>query len=221
MSEPTSPQTPSKITCISEMADKAFEDFCKHGATDHYGRECRSNESLFKCGFEYGAGAVQTAALRTTPTPVQPTKSAPVHAGSLPSGESDPSVMPDCAGADTRSSDETAEVREEEMSLRVALDFAEHPRPYPSLQAPADTMEELREALRVLAGAYRAATLPRLSDETVEAWPDDKLAAWARNWHWNDTAEDRPVDPSIYFRDMRMLKAFRAIALSRPDHSTP
>jgi hypothetical protein len=38
--------------------------------------------------------------------------------------------------------------------------------------------------------------------------PDDELAAWARNWHWNDCAEDKPVDPSIYFRDMRMLKAF-------------
>lgn len=37
---------------------------------------------------------------------------------------------------------------------------------------------------------------------------DEALAGWARNWHWNDTAEDKPVDPSIYFRDMRMLKAF-------------
>jgi len=39
---------------------------------------------------------------------------------------------------------------------------------------------------------------------------DEELAAWARNWHWNDCAEDKPVDPSIYFRDMRMLKAFIA-----------
>jgi|GEM_PF-4895449 len=39
---------------------------------------------------------------------------------------------------------------------------------------------------------------------------DEELAGWARNWHWNDCAEDKPVDPSIYFRDMRMLKAFVA-----------
>lgn len=39
---------------------------------------------------------------------------------------------------------------------------------------------------------------------------DDKLAGWARNWHWNDCAEDKPVDPSIYFRDKRLLKAFIA-----------
>lgn len=39
---------------------------------------------------------------------------------------------------------------------------------------------------------------------------DNKLAAWARNWHWEDTAEDKPVDPSIYYRDLRMLKAFIA-----------
>jgi len=38
--------------------------------------------------------------------------------------------------------------------------------------------------------------------------PDDELAAWARNWHWNDCADDKPVDPSIYFRDARMLRAF-------------
>ena len=48
------------------------------------------------------------------------------------------------------------------------------------------------------------------ADDAAVAWPDDKLAAWARNWHWNDCAEDKPVDPSIYFRDQRMLKAFLA-----------
>lgn len=37
---------------------------------------------------------------------------------------------------------------------------------------------------------------------------DYELAGWARQWHWNDCAGDQPVDPSIYFRDMRMLKAF-------------
>jgi len=31
----------------------------------------------------------------------EPQKSAPVGTSSLPSGENDPSVMPDCAGADT------------------------------------------------------------------------------------------------------------------------
>jgi hypothetical protein len=48
------------------------------------------------------------------------------------------------------------------------------------------------------------------------AWTDDKIAGWARNWHWNDCAEDKPVDPSIYFRDMRMLKAFLAALPSSP-----
>jgi hypothetical protein len=38
---------------------------------------------------------------------------------------------------------------------------------------------------------------------------DDELAGWARSWHWNDCAGE-PRDPSIYFRDMRMLKAFIA-----------
>ena len=42
------------------------------------------------------------------------------------------------------------------MSLDVALDFADNPRPYHTLQAPADTNSELYEALRVLAAAYRA-----------------------------------------------------------------
>lgn len=39
---------------------------------------------------------------------------------------------------------------------------------------------------------------------------DEELAGWARNWHWQDCAEDMPVDPSIYSRDMRMLKSFIA-----------
>jgi hypothetical protein len=49
-----------------------------------------------------------------------------------------------------------------------------------------------------------------------KAWSDDKLASWARNWHWNDCAEDKPVDPSIYFRDMRLLKAFIAAQPASP-----
>jgi hypothetical protein len=37
------------------------------------------------------------------------------------------------------------------MSLAIALDFATNPRPLPSRQGPADTMDELREALCILA----------------------------------------------------------------------
>lgn len=44
------------------------------------------------------------------------------------------------------------------MDLSVALDFADNPRTYHSLQATADTNGELYEALRVLAAAYRSAT---------------------------------------------------------------
>jgi hypothetical protein len=45
---------------------------------------------------------------------------------------------------------------------------------------------------------------------------DEELAGWARNWHWNDCAGD-PEDPSIYFRDMRMLKAFIVAAEAHRD----
>jgi hypothetical protein len=45
-----------------------------------------------------------------------------------------------------------------EMSLEVALDFADNPRPYHTLQAPADTNGELYRALAVLAAAYRKTT---------------------------------------------------------------
>jgi hypothetical protein len=41
------------------------------------------------------------------------------------------------------------------VRLIVALDFADNPRPSPSMAAPADTMEELREALRILAAEIR------------------------------------------------------------------
>lgn len=43
------------------------------------------------------------------------------------------------------------------MSIAVALSFADAPRPHATLQAPADTESELREALSVLARAYRSA----------------------------------------------------------------
>ncbi len=41
--------------------------------------------------------------------------------------------------------------------LRIALHFADNPRPKATLEAPADTMDELYGALRHLAGAYRRA----------------------------------------------------------------
>lgn len=41
------------------------------------------------------------------------------------------------------------------MKLSIALDFADKPRPYPSLAAPADTKGELYEALKVLAAHIR------------------------------------------------------------------
>lgn len=50
-----------------------------------------------------------------------------------------------------------AEEINEEMSLVVALDFADNPRPYHTLQAPADTNGELYRALRTIAAAYRSA----------------------------------------------------------------
>jgi len=42
------------------------------------------------------------------------------------------------------------------MSLEVALDFADNPRPHHSLAAPADTNGELYVALKRLAEAYRS-----------------------------------------------------------------
>ncbi|MEH3111553.1 MAG: hypothetical protein PGN22_15780 [Agrobacterium cavarae] len=43
------------------------------------------------------------------------------------------------------------------MSLPIALDFADNPRPYHTLQAPADSNGELYRALKTLAAAYRSA----------------------------------------------------------------
>lgn len=50
-----------------------------------------------------------------------------------------------------------AEEPTKEMSLAVALDFADNPRPYHTLQAPADTNGELYRALKTIAAAYRSA----------------------------------------------------------------
>jgi hypothetical protein len=47
------------------------------------------------------------------------------------------------------------------MRREVALDFADNPRPYHTLQAPADTNGELYRALAVLAAAYRKAVNAR------------------------------------------------------------
>ena len=74
---------------------------------------------------------------------------------------------------------------------------------------PAQLEQMLKQGLdiRVIEPPAALAAAPAVGGE---AWSDDKLAGWARNWHWNDCAEDKPVDPSIYFRDMRLLKAFLA-----------
>lgn len=56
-------------------------------------------------------------------------------------------VVPDPATVETQA----------DMSLAVALDFADHPRTHHTLQAPADTKAELYEALKVITSAYRAA----------------------------------------------------------------
>ncbi|WP_208452989.1 hypothetical protein [Burkholderia gladioli] len=64
--------------------------------------------------------------------------------------------------ADGASTDET-------MSLRVALDFADNPRPTHALCAPADTNGELYRALRVLADAYRRAAVSPATAEPARA----------------------------------------------------
>ena len=53
------------------------------------------------------------------------------------------------------------------MSLRVALDFADNPRPFPSLAAPADTNGELYRALSVLATALRTKSAASVVDEAM------------------------------------------------------
>ncbi|MEJ8311131.1 hypothetical protein [Agrobacterium larrymoorei] len=55
------------------------------------------------------------------------------------------------------------------MSLPIALDFADNPRPYHTLRAPADTNGELYRALRTLAAAYRSTPTQDLA-ATVEAF---------------------------------------------------
>lgn len=67
------------------------------------------------------------------------------------------------------------------------------------------SMRFTHEKWMIISAALRLAAKP-----AEDGWTDQKLAGWARSWHWNDCAEDKPVDPSIYFRDMRLLKAFVA-----------
>jgi hypothetical protein len=61
------------------------------------------------------------------------------------------------------------------MALNIALDFADNPRPYHTLQAPADTNGELYEALRVLAQAYRAALSPPVGPQEAVAVTDEMV----------------------------------------------
>lgn len=72
-------------------------------------------------------------------------------------------TMRDAADALARSTNAPSGPREKPMSLVVALDFAENPRPKSTMQAPADTVGELREALRVLAEAHRSTNPPAAS----------------------------------------------------------
>ena len=81
---------------------------------------------------------------------------------------------------------------------------------------PRNTIAEYR----LIVKALRLAATRAAGD--APAWlTDDELIAWARNWHWQDTAEDKPVDPSIYFRDARLVRAFsdhlRRLSHTRPD----
>ncbi len=97
----------------------------------------------------------------------------PPAAGALYEGIARVAPAAQAVAADGASTDET-------MSLRVALDFADNPRPVHALCAPADTNGELYRALRVLADAYRRAavspatatfetvTMPHKWDETGE-----------------------------------------------------
>lgn len=67
---------------------------------------------------------------------------------------------------------------EKPMSLAVALDFAEEPRRHSTLQAPADTMEELYEALKVLAKAYQEAAPPWQLIDTARAKDGTRILGW-------------------------------------------
>jgi hypothetical protein len=64
------------------------------------------------------------------------------------------------------------------MSLAVALDFADHPRPHHTLQAPADTNGELYRALRVLAKAYRDNACARKATGTASPANEKTSMSW-------------------------------------------
>lgn len=64
------------------------------------------------------------------------------------------------------------------MRLAIALDFADNPRPYHTLQAPADTNGELYRALKVLAAAYRLAVSVAAPPSAPAAQSEKQAAQW-------------------------------------------
>lgn len=104
------------------------------------------------------------------------------------------------------------------MSLGVALDFADNPRPHHTLAAPADTNGELYEALSVLASAYLA-SLP--SPESVAQQPTteavrDVLAERARQISaegWTPEHDDTHANG-----EMAAAAACYAFAAARSPH---
>jgi hypothetical protein len=87
-------------------------------------------------------------------------------------------------------------LRNESMSVLVALDFADNPRPAPALCAPADTNGELYRALRVLAAAYRRAALsaaPTINDAPAERRLDEDVTRMLAALPWSDRSAD--ADP--------------------------
>jgi hypothetical protein len=107
------------------------------------------------------------------------------------------------------------------VTIKLRAVLVPHPAASPPEQPPTpDTVKMLVEAIDAknarIAQLEEALGKAVLSEQPAagsgnhmtDAISDDELAGWARNWHWNDCADDGPVDPSIYFRDARMLKAF-------------
>lgn len=68
------------------------------------------------------------------------------------------------------------------MSLAVALDFADNPRPYHSMACPADTNGELYRALKTLAAALRQQPAPVVDDALRKLIEADKEYDEARRW---------------------------------------
>lgn len=85
------------------------------------------------------------------------------------------------------------------MSLVVALDFADNPRPYGSLAAPADTNGELYKALRVLAAEYRA-LLSRYSSGQPAASAEPRPDEYDYFVDWYD--KEAPYESEVSNFDM-------------------